>query len=102
MKEIVVDGERFVRACDSGPTKIVVLNRGFVYVGRVDEEGDPVVTIHGARCIIQWGTDKHLGQLVEGPLSKTQLGAPCTVQCRVNQIVHMIEVNQDAWTQYVG
>ncbi len=38
MKEIVVDGERFVRACDSGPIKIVVLGRGFVYVGRVDTE----------------------------------------------------------------
>jgi hypothetical protein len=102
MREIIVDGERFLRACDAGPIKIVVLERGFVYVGRVDEEGDPVVTIHGARALIRWGANKHLGQLANGPLPETNLGDPCTVQCRVNQVIHMIEVSQDAWTTHVG
>jgi hypothetical protein len=102
MKEIVIDGERFVRACDSGPIKIVVLERGFVYVGRVDEEGDPVVTIHAARCIVKWGTSRHLGQLVAGPLSDSKLGDPCTVQCRSSQIIHMIEVDQNAWSKHIG
>ncbi len=100
--EVVIDGERYVRACDSGPIKIVVLERGFVYIGRVDVEGDPVVTIHGARSIVRWGTTNHLGQLVDGPLGNTKLGAPCTVQCRVGQIIHMIEVSQDAWTKHTG
>ena len=102
MKEIVVDGERFVRACDSGPIKIVVLERGFVYIGRVDEEGDPVVTIHGARSVIRWGTTKHLGELTIGPLPNTKLGDPCTVQCRVQQVIHMIEVSQDGWNKHIS
>lgn len=102
MREIVVDGERYVRACDSGPIKIVVLERGFVYVGRVDEEGDPVVTIHNARSLIRWGTKKHLGQLVNGPLAETSLGDACTIKVRTNQIIHMIEVSQDAWSKHIG
>jgi hypothetical protein len=102
MKEITIDGERFVRACESGQIKIVVLERGFIYVGRVSEEGDPNVTIHGARSIIRWGTSQHIGELVDGPLEKTKLGSPCTVQCRVPQVIHMIEVNQDAWNKHIS
>jgi len=104
-KEVVIDGERFVRACDSGPIKIVVLERGFVYVGRVDQANDSVisaaVTIHGARCLIRWGTKKHLGQLVDGPLDGTSLGGACTVQCRLGQVIHMIEVSQDGWSKHI-
>lgn len=102
MKELMIDGECWVRARDGGPIKIVVLERGFVYVGRVDEEGDPIVTIHGARCIIKWGTTRHLGQLVAGPLTDTKLGDACTVQCRSSQIVHMIEVDQNGWAKHIG
>lgn len=102
MKEVTIDGQRYVLACDSGPIKIVVLERGFVYVGRVSEEGDPVIVIHGARSIIRWGTSQHLGELVNGPLPDTKLGAVCTVQCRINQVIHMIEVHQDGWAKHVG
>ncbi len=101
-KEVVIDGQRYVRACDSGPIKIVVLERGFVYVGRVDEEGDPVIAIFGARNITRWGTTKHLGELVSGPLENTTLGDPCTVQCRIGQIIHMIEVEQNGWQQHIS
>jgi len=101
-KTVTIDGELYVRACDSGEIKIVVLERGFIYVGRVDEEGDPIVTIHGARSIIRWGTTKHLGELANGPLAKTTLGDPCTVQCRIGQVIHMIEVEQHGWKHYVA
>jgi hypothetical protein len=101
-REITVDGELYVRACDSGPIKIVVLERGFVYIGRVDQESDPIITIHSARSIIRWGTTKHLGELVNGPLSNTTLGDPCTVQCRIGQVIHMIEVSQDGWRKHIS
>lgn len=100
MKDIVIDGERFVRARDSGPIKIVVLDRGFIYVGRVEED-DASITIRGARCLIRWGTEKHLGQLVDGPCEATSLGDGCTVQCRVERVIHTIEVSQNAWTDYI-
>lgn len=102
MKEVTIDGQRYVLACESGPIKIVVLERGFVYVGRVNEEGDPVIVIHGARSIIRWGTSQHLGELVGGPRPETKLGAPCTVQCRISQVIHMIEVDQNGWEKHIN
>ena len=105
MKEIVVDGVRYAPVEQSGPIKIVVIERGFVYVGRVSN-GDgcdgQCVTIHGARSLIRWGSSQHLGELVNGPLENTKLGAACTVRVRESQIIHMIEVSQDAWKQHVN
>ena len=100
MKEITVDGVRYAPVDDSGEIKIVVLERGFVYVGRCSEvmdDGGDKITIRDARSIIRWGTTEHLGELVDGPKENTKLGASCTVMARVQQVIHMIEVNQDAW-----
>ena len=103
MKTIVVDGVKYVPACECGPIKIVVIERGFVYVGRVeiDSESDDV-TIRGARSLIRWGSSQHLGELVNGPLQNTKLGATCVVLVRQQQIVHMIGVDQDGWKQHVN
>ena len=101
MREIVVDGVKYVPKEDFGPIKIVVLERGFHYIGRVESDIDDNVTIRGARSLIRWGTSEHLGQLVNGPLPNTQLGASCTVQVREDKIVHMIEVTQDGWIKHI-
>lgn len=105
MKSIVVDGVTYVPANEGGPIKIVVIERGFVYVGRVEDndgcDGE-TVTIRGARSLIRWGSSQHLGELVNGPLENTKLGAPCIVRVRESQIVHVIEVNQDAWKQHTN
>ena len=103
MKHIVVDGVRYIPEADCGPIKIVVLERGFIYVGRVEVNGtgpNETVSIHGARSLIRWGSSQHLGELVDGPLEGTKLGASCDVRVRQNQIIHTIEVNQDAWTKH--
>lgn len=100
MREIIVDGKRYIPAEECGKIKIVVMERGFVYVGRVDDVDDPV-TIRNARALIRWGTNNHLGQLVNGPLPNTKLGASCTVRCFLRQIIHAIEVNQDAWNKHI-
>lgn len=53
--------------------QIVVLDRGWVYVGNVIIEGD-LVRIHNARCIRRWGTTKGLGELaLTGPTKNTVL-----------------------------
>ena len=104
MKEIVVDGVRYIPADQSGEIKIVVIERGFVYIGRVsDGDGDDgnTVTIRGARSLIRWGSSQHLGELVNGPLENTKLGASCTVRVREAQIIHVIEVNADAWNKHI-
>jgi len=101
MKTIVVDGVKYIPACECGPIKIVVIQRGFIYVGRLEETEDGI-TIRGARSLIRWGSSQHLGELVNGPLENTKLGASCTVLVRDPQIVHMIEVDQDGWQQHIN
>jgi hypothetical protein len=100
MKAIVVDGVKYVPACECGPIKIVVIERGFIYVGRVECDGNDV-TIRGARSLIRWGSSQHLGELAGGPLEETKLGASCTVLVKQQQIIHMIEVNNNAWNKHI-
>ena len=97
MDTVIVNGIEYVRKDTAGEIKIVVLDRGFVYVGRYSEDGDKI-TISDARCLVRWGTTKHLGELANGPLANTKLGDPCTVRARISQVIHTIEVNQNDWT----
>jgi hypothetical protein len=60
----IVEPERYLGK------QIVVLDRGFVYVGDVTIKGD-FVTVKNAKNIRRWGTTKGLGELLEGPLSST-------------------------------
>jgi hypothetical protein len=99
--ELVINGVTYIPMGECGPIKIVVIERGFVYVGRV-QQNDGEVVIRGARSLIRWGSSNHLGELVNGPLENTKLGDPCVVRVREAQIIHMIEVNQDAWDQHVN
>ena len=105
MKELVIDGVRYRTVEDFGPIKIVVIERGFIYVGRVETDvaaaSEDDVRIGDARSLIRWGSTQHLGELVNGPLANTKLGARCIVRVRRQQIIHMIEVNQDAWRQHI-
>ena len=48
--------------------RIVVLQRGWVVVGRYSEKGERGY-LEGASVIRKWGTDKGLGQLVNGPIA---------------------------------
>ena len=53
---------------------IVILDRGFVYVGNVEIEGD-FLKITKASNIRSWGTKNGLGELREGPKTETKLDA---------------------------
>jgi len=83
---------------------IIVIKGGFVYIGRMEKYdylGDECYRITGAKCIIRWGTKKHLAQLTSGPTSETTLGDPCTVTCQKYQVYYTIDVQQEAWTKHV-
>lgn len=54
-----------------GPTQIVVADKGFVFVGDVEDHKDGSVTIRRCRNIRYWGTTKGLGELATGPTPKT-------------------------------
>ncbi len=68
---------------------IVVLDRGFVYVGDVTREGD-MLAIANAKNIRVWGTSKGLGELVKGPTTKTVLDAVGTVQAPFRAVITVI------------
>lgn len=57
----------------TGPIKIVVLQRGWVLIGRFERNGDQCF-LHKASVIRNWGTTKGLGELAEkGPTTGTKL-----------------------------
>lgn len=69
---------------------IVVLDRGFVYVGTVIEECDRI-TIKDAKNIRYWGTSQGLGELRNGPLSGTKLDAVGDVSVYRHAVIHLIK-----------
>ena len=71
---------------------IVVLDRGFVYVGNTVIEGD-FVTITDCRNIAHWGTKHGLGELVNGPLPETDLNKVGTVKAPMRAVIHFIPVS---------
>lgn len=98
---IRIDNVEYVRADSVAPRegdiKIVVLDRGFVYIGCVKIDGDFVV-ITGAKNIRAWGTSKGLGELVNGPLSSTKLDSVGTVRAPLRALISMIDVEQAKWS----
>jgi hypothetical protein len=97
---IRIDNIEYVRADSvappSGPIKIVVLDRGFVYVGHTEIDGD-FVKITRAKNIRIWGTSKGLGELVNGPLSGTKLDDVGAVQAPLRALISLIDVEQSKW-----
>jgi hypothetical protein len=80
---------------------IVVLDRGFVYVGTTTIEGNCCViccVIENARNIRVWGTTRGLGELaLNGPTSKTKLDLVGTVRAHVQAVLHTIDTEEERW-----
>jgi hypothetical protein len=97
-KSLMIDNVNYIRA-DAGvdaPYQIAVLDRGFVYIGRV-AWNDNVLTITDAKCIRRWGTTKGLGELVNGPTPETILDTVGTVHVPEHSLIHLIDVVESAW-----
>lgn len=80
-----------------GDIKIAVLDRGFIYVGRVSWEDDFLI-LKSAKNIRVWGTTKGLGELVNGPLSGTKLDQVGTVRVPSRALISLIDVEQGKWS----
>ena len=97
---IRIDEVEYVRKdslnATEGDIKIVVLDKGFVYVGTV-EVTDDFIIITNAKNVRQWGTTKGLGELVSGPLSGTKLDQTGTVRVAARALISLIDVDQTAW-----
>lgn len=84
----------------AGELKIVILQRGWVLIGRL-ERNENECKLHKASVIRRWGTDKGLGQLaVFGPQKETVLDK-CygVVEFHYLTVVATISVNEEKWTQ---
>lgn len=104
VNEVEVNGVKYVRKDSiqsveyTGEIKIVVLQRGWVYIGRFERTGNDC-KLHNAYCIRQWGTTKGLPELVNGATTSTKLDkCEGVVEFDWLTVIHTITVNQNKWT----
>ena len=102
--ELVVNGVVYVRK-DSvskedvkGDIKIVILQRGWIIVGRFERVGSDC-TVHNASVIRNWGTTNGLGEIAKGgPTGSTKLDK-ChgVVQFDYLTVVASIDCEEKEW-----
>ena len=98
MKIITVDGVEYAPLTTTGDIKIVILQRGWVMVGRFERKGSDC-KIFKASVIRSWGTTKGLGEIAEGgPTSSTELDK-CNglVEFDYLTVVATIACNEEKW-----
>ena len=81
--------------------RIVVLQRGWVFVGKYSKRGEEC-TLENAHCIRLWGTTKGLGELRDKPLSGTKLDPAGTINYHQLTEVFNLHVNYDGWREVCG
>ena len=101
--EVVIDGTVYVpKGTENSPNytgeiKIVVLQRGWVYIGRVERKENDC-KLFNASCIRTWGTTKGLPELVNGATPKTILDkCEGVVEFDWLTVVFSITVNSEKW-----
>lgn len=100
-KELEINGEKYVLKGTQAPTnskiKIVVLQRGWIMIGRYSKTGD-ICTLEDASVIRQWGTTKGLGELaLEGKKASTKLDPAGHVEFHILTIVATINCDDKKW-----
>lgn len=76
---------------------IVVADRGFVYVGRVEVDEDFCV-VEQAKNIRKFGTERGLGQLaLEGPQENTVLDEVGIVRIPMRAVISIIDTEAAKW-----
>ena len=81
---------------DNRDVRIVILQRGWVFVGVLTKNGTQYSLDTGFN-IRQWGTTKGLGELVNGPLSNTKLDPIPHTEFHELTVVAMLKVNASKW-----
>jgi hypothetical protein len=102
--EVVIKGRKYVPADTvkikefNGTTKIVILQRGWVMVGKFERKGSDC-KLHNASVIRSWGTTKGLGEIAaNGPTSKTILDKTYgVVEFDYLTVVAALSVEESKW-----
>jgi hypothetical protein len=97
MDTITLNGVEYVKRVSDAPIKIVILQRGWVMVGRFERNGNDCV-LRDASVIRRWGTTRGLGEIASaGPLENTILDKAGTVQFDYLTVVAAIDCEQTKW-----
>jgi len=105
-KTMTIDGVKYIKESEAknteyaGEKKIVILQRGWVMIGRLERDGSEC-KLHNASVIRTWGTSNGLGELAEtGKLTGTKLDK-CygVVEFDWLTVVATIAVNDEKWTE---
>lgn len=79
--------------------QIAVLDRGFVYVGRVRTDADWCY-LTDAQNIRRWGTSSGLGQLAQnGPTPQTKLDKVGSLKAPMKTVISLIDVEESVWVK---
>ncbi len=87
-----------------GDVKILVLDRGFVLVGRVERHPDLAFhwRVAPARCVRRWGTTGGLAQLRSGKRPETQLDDVSAETVPFRAVLRILDVEEGAWDRELG
>ena len=97
MSNVTIDGIEYEPVNKSDKTRIVIAQRGWVFVGRYTENGDEVI-LRDASVVRVWGTTKGLGELaMNGPTSKTVLDAAGRVTMHRLAVVATLDCEAAKW-----
>jgi len=76
---------------------IVILDRGFVYVGDVTIDGDWLL-IQDAKNVRRWGTSQGLGELAaKGPQPETKLDMGGTMKAPLRAVIGLLKCEALSW-----
>ena len=103
MKKVIIDDTEYVAASENSQSdiRIVILQRGWVVVGRYLKSGSEV-TLDGGSVIRTWGTEKGIGEIAfDGPKTNTKLDP--IPQAKFHELTEIasIKCNADKWKNYV-
>ena len=98
---IKIDDQEYVRKDSliktTGEIRIVILQRGWVVVGRFSQEGSNC-KLTNASIIRVWGTTKGLGEIaINGPTSKTVLDKSPDIRFHELTIIATIDCVEATW-----
>lgn len=101
-KSITVDGVEYVPVGSVEPKnsniKIIVLQRGWVVIGRWSKKDEQTEQLDNAYVIRVWGTTKGLGELaLEGKTSSTKLDKVGHVEYNVLTAIMGISAEEKVW-----
>lgn len=81
-----------------GAVRILILQRGWIVVGRVRQHGVQLTVTNGF-VVRRWGTTSGLGQLATfGPLPETTLDAIPTLYTHELEVIAALECTAEKWT----